>query len=82
MKALLAAMAIVVIATCGYFVYDDRQSKATVAAKVSRAKCLSELRAAKAMLKDINMWDGKTHKERMEAFILPSYFDYLWKECG
>jgi len=40
------------------------------------------LRAAKAMLEGVNMWDGKTHAERMEAFILPDYLDFLWKECG
>jgi hypothetical protein len=89
MKALLATIAIVVIGTCGYFVYDDYQSKAAEAKAVaarakleSRVNCLSELKAAKEMLKDINMWDGKTHKERMEASILPDYFDYLWRECG
>ena len=100
MKALLATMAIVVIATCGYFVYDDRQSKAAEAEAVaaaaeleSRVNCLSDLRDLKEMLEGVNMWDGKTHKERMEAFethprfmeystLLSMSLDYAWEECG
>ena len=100
MKALLATMAIVVIATCGYFVYDDRQSKAAEAEAVaaaaeleSRVNCLSDLRDLKEMLEGVNMWDGKTHKERIETFethprfeeystVLSMSLDYSWKKCG
>ena len=104
MKALLATMAIVVIATCGYFVYDDYQSKAAEAKAIaaeaaaraeleSRVNCLTNLRELKAMLEGVNMWDGKTHKERMETFkthprftkysnLLSESLDYYSKECG
>ena len=100
MKALLATMAIVVIATCGYFVYDDYQSKAAEAKAVaaraeleSRVNCLTNLRELKAMLEGVNMWDGKTHKERMDTFkthrrftkysnLLSESLDYYSKECG
>ncbi|MDA9291710.1 hypothetical protein N9P99_00490 [Planktomarina temperata] len=93
MKALLATMAIVVIATCGYFVYDDRKSKAAEAAAVWRLDCLKTLRSLRDDLKEVNMWDGKTHEERVNAFkthpnftkyepIYSNNFDGLWKECG
>lgn len=103
-KALLATAAIVVIATCGYFVYDDRQSKAAEAAaeeaaaeeaeaRRSHLYCLENLRDQKEMLEGVNMWEGKTHGERIEAFethprfkrysaLLSSSFDYSWEKCG
>ena len=97
MKALLATMAMVVIATCGYFVYDDYQSKAAEAeakAKlVQRLDCLDSLRSLKGYLEEINMWEGKTHKERVKVFethpnftkyepVFSINFDNLWKKCG
>ena len=78
MKALMATAAIVVIATCGYFVYDNLQSKATVAESekaldesVSYFRCLNTLRDTKGLLQKAGLWEGKTHEERLTELKSP-----------
>ena len=71
----MGTAAVVVIVTCGYFVYDDRQSKtaaiATEAAaeqRVKYVKCLDSLQSTKDFLTSQNSWEGKSHNERLTAF--------------
>ena len=72
MKALMGTAAVVVIATCGYFVYDDLQSKASIVAAeeaidegASYIGCRKKLRTLKERLEKLGVWEGKTHEERL-----------------
>ena len=78
MKALLGTAAVVVIATCGYFVYDNLQSKAEVAEaekameeRISYLRCLKTRRDNKRRLQKAGLWEGKTHEERLKELKNP-----------
>ena len=84
MKALMGTAAVMVIITCGYFLYADLQTKAAAAvaaeARAERIKylnCRENLNANKGYLKKLNKWHGTTHEERMKAFAdIQEYNNY------
>ena len=100
MKTLMATAAVVVIATCGFFVYDNLQSKAAIVAaeeaveeRVSYISCLKSLQEIKERLKEAGVWEGYTHKERLEELNsllstikdtswLAMMYEIRWDECG
>ena len=102
MKALMGAAAIVVILTCGYFVYDDRQAKAEqaeterrLAATAEYLNCRKSLGEVKSILESVNLWEGRTHLQRVDAIndsehpvllqygeLLTSMYEVRWEECG
>ena len=78
MKALLGTAAVVVIITCGYFVYNDLQSKAAIVAaeeameeRASYISCRIELQKLKETLQKLGVWEGKTHEERLKELQNP-----------
>ena len=73
MKALMGTAAVIVIATCGYFVYDNLQSKAAIVAaeetieeRASYISCRIELQELKELLETLGVWEGRTHEERLK----------------
>ena len=100
MKALMGTAAVVVIATCGYFVYDNLQSKAAIVAteeaieeRASYISCRTELQELKELLKKLEVWDGKTHEERLKELngllstiengdLLAIMLEAKWRDCG
>lgn len=74
MKALVSVAAVVVIATCGYFVFDKMQERAEEEAIAQAAKeraeylsCLDTLEQIRDILKAKGAWDGTTLSEKIEA---------------
>ena len=72
MKALMGTAATVVILTCGYFVYDDRQAKAEEAERAQRQAeqaayllCRTSLQEIRDTLNRTNLWEGRTHSQRL-----------------
>ena len=74
MKALVSVAAVVVIATCGYLVFDKMQERAKEEAIAQAAKeraeylsCLNTLNRIKDFLKAKDAWDGTTLSEKIEV---------------
>jgi hypothetical protein len=66
MKALMATAAVVVIATCGYFVYEDRQSKAVALEKAEASERRQKYISCRDQLKETAEFTGSTSGETME----------------
>lgn len=102
MKALMGTAAVVVIATCGYFVYDNLQAKAEKAEKAEAemkqaetVECRQSLRRIKKILLSANLWEGKTHSQRLAAIseskhpaieeyagLIKLMYEVNWEKCG
>ena len=89
MKALIGTAAVVVISTCGYFVYEDISMKA----RMEYLQCQKELVWDKKNLfdgySDSRAWEAQTTEMRLEALrrlnngnILADSFERNWEECG
>ena len=89
MKMLVAAAAIVVIATCGYFVYDDVRAKRLAEQRIEFLKCRESLRQLRRTFEKMDMlWDYKTAEARLEVIdktfgaFVADVFASDWKKCG
>jgi hypothetical protein len=79
MKALIGTAAVVVIAACGYFVYDNLQTKAAAAAEEARVEraCRGVLYKDKRHLMKLGKWHGTTLEEKVKAFAdIPEYNNF------
>lgn len=100
MKALIGTAVASLIAMSGYLVYEGRSSKTAIVenekALVESADylaCRTSLREIKTLLKSFDMWEGKTHDERIVAFssspllkeydsLLTLMYEVNWDKCG
>ena len=88
MKALVGTTAVVVISTCGYFVYEDISMKQRTKARMEYRRCIDGLEAAKELLDRSGSWEVETTEMRVEALrnltghLVADVFENQWEECG
>lgn len=88
MKILVAIAAVVVMATCGYFVYDNIQTKEAIEQRADLIRCRSSLNDIKDMPAIRWQWEGKTHEQRVKLVranygeLFARLLEINWEECG
>ena len=88
MKALIGTAAVVVISTCGYFVYEDISMKQRIKARMEYRRCIDGLESVKELLDPSGSWEAQTTEMRVETLrrnngsLIADIFEDQWEECG
>jgi hypothetical protein len=88
-KKVYLTAAVTVIATCGYFVYDDIRTKQLFKARLEYRNCLHTLEKTKEAYESVGGdWDNRSTEQRhtflVENFgnLVADVFVDQWEECG
>ena len=89
MKELLGTTAVIVIATCGYFVYDNIRTKQLIKARLEYQRCMETLESTKEYYVGIGGdWDNDSIEQRHSFLVenignlIADIFVDQWEQCG